>query len=140
MITAGTHPIVIRRGDTGTWAFTVQDTDYTDSENPVTVPIDITDWGINGVAKSNQTNVFYDLPIVVTNAAAGQFNFYVDVATSQGLVGIDSGDITSASYEIQVQIPNAAEGGRLETATILTGTVTVVLDLVRPTDSTTVWG
>jgi hypothetical protein len=134
MIKSGVYNIQLRRGDTGTWQFTATTVDASNPINPITVPINITDWTITGLAKRDQSTVFFQLPITKVDSANGKFQFYIDKETSEDLVPINSTSSDSSSYEIQVSIPNPSEGGRIEVATIITGNFTVARDLVRSRD------
>ena len=134
MIEAGQYPIQVRRGDTGTWQFIIQDVDASDPENIVVTPIDVSDWDFTGVVKYDQSTIWFVLPIKKVDPTKGIIQFYIDKETSKVHllpVGTDAAD--SAKYEIQVEIPNIAEN-RTEVATILEGDFNVTRDLVRDED------
>lgn len=125
MIQAANYPITVRRGDTGTWKFTLTNLDQ---NGLPTTPIDITNWTFTGKVKKDQTVIWFTFPIIKTDAVGGKFEFYIDKSTSESLLPVGSLPPDSASYEVQVSMDN---GGQIEVATILLGTFTVVRDLVR---------
>ena len=125
MIQAAVYPITVRRGDTGTWKFTL---DNLDQNGLPSGAIDITNWNFTGKVKKDQNVIWFTFPITKTDAVNGKWEFYIDKATSESLLPVGSPPPDSASYEVQVDIDN---GGQIEVATILTGTFTVIRDLVR---------
>jgi hypothetical protein len=128
MIQAANFPIIIRRGDTGTWKFEINDlNEYGQSLGA----IDITNWEFVGKVKYDQNTVWFTFPIVKTDAPNGKWEFYIDKDTSEGLIPVGSPPPDSASYEVQVTVDNTGTGGNIEVATIMIGTFSVIRDLVR---------
>lgn len=125
MIQAANYPINVRRGDTGTWKFTL---DNLDESGNVSNPIDITDWAFTGKVKKDQNVVWFQFPITKTDPTNGKFEFYIDKTTSENLLPVGSPPPDSASYEIQASFDN---NGETAVATIILGTFTVIRDLVR---------
>ena len=136
MIIAGAYPITVRRGDTGTWTFKLENLNYDQEGNIINDgPIDITDWQINAVAKWSQDLIWFEFPINKLQPTLGVFQFYIDKVTSENLLPVGSPPPDVSSYEVQAKFTNPVTGN-LEVATIMEGKFTVIRDLIRDTDFT----
>lgn len=124
-IKAGNYPLSIRRGDTGSWKFKLEDV-----VGGVSSPIDISSWTFTGRALWDQKTIWLTLPITVIDGPNGEFGFSINKSTSEGLIPVGSIPPEDSTYEIQASFDN---GGDTEVATILEGTFTVIQDIVRPT-------
>ncbi|AUS01938.1 hypothetical protein NVP3058O_020 [Vibrio phage 3.058.O._10N.286.46.B8] len=122
----GDTGITVRRGDTGVWRYTMEETDELDQ---VIGPVDITNFTFTGKVKWDQTTDWFVFPITKDDPANGKWSWSLDKTTSEALLPVGTPPPDSASYEVQITFVDS--GGATQVATILVGTFTVVRDLVR---------
>ena len=122
----GDTGIKVRRGDTGVWRYTMEETNEYDQ---VVGPLDISDFTFTGKVKWDQNTDWFVFPITIDDPTAGKWSWSLNKAQSEALLPVGTPPPDSASYEVQISFVDV--GGDTQVATILAGTFTVVRDLVR---------
>lgn len=127
----GNTGITFRRGDTGEWNYQIEEIDEFGA--PTGRYVDLTDITITMKAKWDQNTVWFDFPVVKTNPTLGMFKFRLDKTISENLLPVGTPPPDSSSYECQFLWTEDAgtPNERIEVVTVLTGTLTVLRDLVR---------
>jgi len=122
----GDTGIQVRRGDTGVWRYTMEETD---ENGVVTGPVDISNFTFVGKVKWDQNTDWFVFPITKDDPTNGKWSWKLDKATSEALLPVGTPPPDSASYEIQISFVDG--GGATQVATILAGVFSVTRDLVR---------